>query len=91
MKLVDFANQTEQSRQAINAWVEGKTHNKIKELIKPGVLDSLTRLVLCNAIYFKGKWLTQFDKKKTIDSDFWVSSDKSIKVPIMLSLKAFVF
>ena len=83
LKFVDFKAQTEQSRQAINAWVEGKTHNKIKELIKPGLLDPLTRLVLCNAIYFKGKWLIQFDKKKTIDSDFWVSSDKSIKVPMM--------
>ena len=47
------------------------------------MLDSLTRLVLCNAIYFKGDWLRQFDTTRTVDADFYVSPDKTIIVPMM--------
>jgi len=53
---LDFASATEESRRRINAWVEQQTKDKIKELLKPGVLDGLTRLVLTNAVYFKGDW-----------------------------------
>jgi len=53
---VDFARHTEEARLTINRWVEEKTENKIVDLIGPGVLDPLTRLVLTNAIYFKGQW-----------------------------------
>jgi len=52
LRFVDFAKQTESARKTINLWVEDRTHQKIKGLIKPEMLDSLTRLVLCNAIYF---------------------------------------
>jgi len=54
----------------INDWVSGKTKGKINDLIQPGILDALTRLVLVNAIYFKGKWLNQFDKAHTNKEDF---------------------
>ncbi len=80
---VDFITKREAARKKINDWVEKKTHDKIKELIKPPMLDSLTRLVLCNAIYFKGNWLSQFDSTKTTKTDFYVSPDKTIKVPMM--------
>ena len=53
LEAVDFANEAELVRQQINAWVESKTANKIKDLIPGGVLNALTRLVLVNAIYFK--------------------------------------
>src|SRR5947209_8005102 len=56
LRQVDFAGATEQARQAINAWVEEQTQDKIKELLKPRVLTGDTRLVLTNAIYFKGDW-----------------------------------
>jgi len=62
---LDFVGQTEQSRQTINKWVEEQTGNNIKDLIPPGVLTDMTRLVLTNAIYFKGTWLKEFDKKST--------------------------
>jgi serine protease inhibitor len=52
-------------------------------LIQPGVLDALTRMVLTNAIYFKGKWALQFDPKMTFDSDFWTSATDKIKAPLM--------
>ena len=83
LNFVDFKKETEAARKTINIWVKDKTQQKIKELIKPGMVDSLTTLVLCNAIYFKGDWLSQFDKKRTIDADFYVTPDKIIKVPMM--------
>ena len=71
---VDFAGATEEARRTINAWVEKETKDKIKELFKPGVLDDGTRLVLTNAIYFKGKWEEAFDKKRTKDEVFHVDA-----------------
>ncbi len=43
----------------INKWVEEQTNDKIKELIKRGMVDRLTKLVITNAIYFKGNWQIQ--------------------------------
>lgn len=80
---VDFITDAEAVRQTINKWVENKTNNKIKDLIGPGVLDSLTRLVLTNAIYFKGNWARQFDKDKTKESPFSLSSGEKINIPMM--------
>jgi serine protease inhibitor len=83
LREVDFVTQTEKSRQIINAWVEEKTKEKIKDLIQPGVLNALTRLVLTNAIYFKGDWAIQFDKKQTKDAPFNLSKDKQVPAPMM--------
>ncbi len=82
---VDFIDEEERekSRQLINKWVEEQTNDKIKDLIPQGALDSLTRLVLTNAIYFKGNWLTQFDKKDTTEQDFKTGSGNMVKVPMM--------
>lgn len=91
LNFVDFATKTEVARKTINIWVENKTQQKIKELIKPRMFDSLTTLVLCNAIYFKGDWLSQFDKKGTMDADFYISPDEIIKVPMMSQKSKFKF
>ncbi len=80
---VDFVRATEEARKTINGWVEDKTNQKIKDLFPQGSLTDLTRLVLTNAIYFKGDWVVQFDKKKTRDENFRVSKDKIVKVPMM--------
>jgi len=80
---LDFVGATEEARKTINAWVEKQTNDKIKELFKPGVLDDLTRLVLTNAIYFKGNWATQFDKKLTKDAPFTLADGKKVDVPMM--------
>jgi serpin B len=80
---VDFRGATEQARQAINAWVEKQTQDKIKELLKPGILDNLTRLVLTNAIYFKAAWSDPFDSKNTKPGDFLVGGVKKVKTPMM--------
>lgn len=80
---LDFVGATEESRGTINKWVEDKTNDKIKNLLPQGSLTPLTRLVLTNAIYFKGTWIKQFDKSQTKDGDFRVSSTSTIKVPMM--------
>src|SRR5580704_17762962 len=80
---VDFIGSTEAARLTINQWVEQKTANKIKDLLPPGALKPTTRLVLTNAIYFKGDWQTQFDKAQTKDEDFHLSPAQTKKVPLM--------
>ncbi len=83
LKMVDFKNDTEKARRTINAWVEEKTKNKIQELIKPGVLDSLTRLVLTNAIYFKGSWAHRFKPDRTKEEQFWIETGTAVMSPLM--------
>ncbi len=79
----------EAARQTINRWVENKTENKIKDLIQQKHLTDATRLVLTNAIYFKGKWKNPFDSKDTQDSAFFVSPSTSIQVPTMYQREVF--
>ncbi len=86
---VDFAKATEAARKTINDWVEKETRDKIKELLKKGTLDSMTRLVLTNAIYFKGNWASQFKKDQTRDETFHLSADKTIKTPLMHQTRPF--
>ncbi len=80
---VDFVEATEAARKTINAWVEQKTKDKIKELIKPGVLDAMTRLVLTNAIYFKGNWASQFKEEQTRNAPFTLLNGDKVEVPMM--------
>ncbi len=83
LQTVDYAGATEEARQTINRWVEQRTEDKIKELLKPGILTPLTTLVLTNAIYFKGDWAAQFDPDKTQDAPFTLLDGKQVSVPLM--------
>jgi serpin B len=66
----DFVGNADGERVRINKWVEGETRERIKDLIPPGGVDAITTLVLTNAVYFKGTWLTQFDERTTRDATF---------------------
>lgn len=80
----DFAANSENERQRINRWVEEQTRDRIKELLKPGIIKSKTTMVLTNAIYFKGQWAEQFDPKQTSDQTFYTGrGDESVLVPMM--------
>ena len=81
-KPLDYSN-GEKARGIINRWVEQETKEKIKDLIPSGVLDSLTRMVLTNAIYFKGDWQAQFKEKSTREMPFKVTPTKTVKAPMM--------
>ena len=80
---LDFINETEASRQTINAWVADQTENRIKDLLEKGIIDAGTALVLTNAVYFKGDWELQFDERLTTDEEFWVSPEETVQVPMM--------
>ena len=88
---VDFAGATEASRVTINSWVEQKTANKIKDLLAQGSLSELTRLVLTNAIYFKGDWAAKFKPDQTQPMPFRMSPEKTVTVPMMRQSGDFLF
>jgi len=85
---LNFA-ESEPARRIINDWVEKKTKDRIKDLIPPGVLTELTRLVLTNAIYFKGDWVEPFKEALTKDQPFSVAPDTKVNVPLMRQTKGF--
>jgi serpin B len=86
---VDFIRAAEAARKTINKWVEKKTNDKIKNLIQKGVLDSMTRLVLTNAIYFKGNWARQFKEDRTKQAPFTLADGRKINVAMMNQTEKF--
>lgn len=80
---LDFINQPEASRITINRWVADQTNNHIRDLLPAGSIHSLTRLVITNAIYFKGTWVKQFDAAKTVERDFHVTPSQTVRVQMM--------
>jgi serpin B len=81
---LDFKGAPEKARMTINAWVEQQTRDRIKDLIPEGVLTPATRVVLTNAIYFKGKWKYAFPEAATRNDRFTLSTGTAIgDVPLM--------
>ena len=80
---LDFISHPEESRETINTWVEEQTEDRIRDLLQEGDIDPLTRLVITNAIYFKGDWVWQFDKNETREADFRTGTGTTVRVPMM--------
>jgi serpin B len=82
---IDFTENTEREKvvNEINAWVMQKTNDKIKDLLSQSDVDSQTKLVLVNAIYFYGDWATAFEKQATQPKNFFLSDQTQINVPFM--------
>lgn len=89
LKKVDFKQATEAVRLKINDWVAKETEEKIKNLLARGTLSSLTRLVLTNAIYFKGDWLSQFKEENTTEMPFMIDKSEKVKTPMMRQKEKF--
>lgn len=87
---LDFADGVNAAK-TINGWVEDKTNNKIKDLIGADSLDADTRMVLVNAIYFKGTWTYEFDKTKTFKGPFYVNDQDTVDVDFMKIKKHFAY
>jgi len=83
LRLVDFQAAPEAARKTINDWVSQQTEDKIRDLIPPGAIDTLTRLVLANAIYFNAAWLHPFEKESTQDGPFYLLDGSQVTVPMM--------
>uniref|UniRef100_A0A0B7BU60 Serpin domain-containing protein n=3 Tax=Arion vulgaris TaxID=1028688 RepID=A0A0B7BU60_9EUPU len=79
----NFIENADNEAKNINSWVAEQTQDKIKDLFAPGVLNSASRMVLVNAIYFKGKWDKEFEKSSTLPKPFKLSPDQKIDVPTM--------
>ncbi|MCL2778439.1 MAG: serpin family protein [Polyangiaceae bacterium] len=80
---LDFVHASEEARTTINGWVAEKTAGQIKELLLAGFVDANTRLVITNAIYFKGKWALPFSKSATHDEAFTSAPGKTMTTPTM--------
>ncbi|NWX02286.1 SPB6 protein, partial [Caloenas nicobarica] len=89
LEQTDFRHAWEDSRKQINAWVEERTEGKIQNLLAEGILDSLTRLVLVNAIYFKGNWEKQFNKERTAERPFQINKNETKPVQMMFMKDSF--
>jgi serpin B len=84
-KLIEsnFAANPDAEAKKINKWVEGKTKNKIQNLIKPGVLKPNTKMVLVNAIYFFGAWDKEFLKENTRKDKFYLDNNSNVQADFM--------
>uniref|UniRef100_A0A674MNH3 Serpin B6 n=1 Tax=Takifugu rubripes TaxID=31033 RepID=A0A674MNH3_TAKRU len=91
LESVDFRAAAETSRSNINSWVEKQTEGKIKDLLAKGIVTGDTRLVLVNAIYFKGNWDKQFKEKATRDATFHISKNSTKPVKMMQQTSEFPF
>lgn len=88
IETVNFAD-SDSSASIINKFVEEKTNKKIKNLIQPKMLNSLTRMVLVNAIYFKGNWVYPFNKNHTRKGDFYINKKDKRSIDFMAIKKEF--
>lgn len=80
---VDFARDPVASANRINAWVSEGTRERIKEFISPDKISPATRLVLTNAVYFKGEWSEPFEAEDTADADFTSDDGSTSTVQLM--------
>jgi serpin B len=81
---VDFAKDTRQAVDTINAWVARATENRIPTLFPPGAgLDADTRFVITTAVYFKGPWASPFVKARTKSGDFLAAPDHKVTADLM--------
>jgi serpin B len=85
VRLEDFAADPEGSRSEINAWVSDETDRKIANLLGPGAIEPRTRLVLVDAIYFRGDWQTPFNANLTQPASFARENADAVNVPTMRS------
>lgn len=79
----DFTGSPAPVCKEINRWVNQRTNGKISYIIGPDTINAYTRMVLTNVIYFKGEWESRFKRGDTHDEPFYVTPDKSVKVPMM--------
>ncbi len=83
LRILDFIEETEESRLAINQWVSDETGDRIEDLIPRDAIDEMTRLVLTNAIYFDAAWKHPFEKRNTSDGPFYLLDGDQVTVPMM--------
>lgn len=84
---VDFQNKAVEVTKEVNAWADKETNGLIKEIVPSNSVDASTRLILANAVYFKGAWNEKFDASETKDHEFYLLNGSSVQAPFMTSKK----
>lgn len=79
----DFADDAAGVADAINQWVEAATRRRITDLVSPDAVTPLTRLILVNAVYFKGLWSLRFDSLLTTERIFYLAGGGKVIAPLM--------
>lgn len=87
---VDFKNQPDAARENINTFVESKTNNRIRDLFAKGTIDSTTRMVVVNAVYFKADWDNQFNSALTSSMPFFHANGQT-DVKMMQNEASFLY
>ncbi|XP_051025714.1 serpin B9 isoform X8 [Acomys russatus] len=89
MEQLSFVTAAEESRKHINTWVSKQTDGKIPELLSGDSVDPETRLILVNALYFKGKWHQAFERGNTREMLFKINEKEKRPVQMMYQEKTF--
>ncbi|CAJ2641051.1 unnamed protein product [Trifolium pratense] len=84
---VDFKTKAGEVIEELNLWGKKKTNGLIETMVPRGAVDSTTKLIFANALYFKGTWDEKFDALETKEYDFHIHDDNSVKVPFITSTK----
>lgn len=91
MNEVDFQSNPDAARRIINGWVEERTEGKVEDLLPADVIDTYTRLVLTNAIYFQARWLNEFDKQRTEEGTFTNLDGSTTEMSMMTTTEGFPY
>ncbi|XP_009965823.3 ovalbumin [Tyto alba] len=89
LESISFQTAAYQARELINAWVESQTNGMIKDILQPGSVDSQTKMVLVNAIYFKGIWEKAFKDEDTQEVPFRMTEQETKPVQMMYQIGSF--
>ncbi|XP_034485107.1 alaserpin-like [Drosophila innubila] len=87
---IDFSIGSEAAN-TINGWVESRTNKLISNIVSSDALSGNTRLVLVNAIHFKGEWTVKFEESETRSEDFFLGNEKILKVSMMNAANKYYF
>jgi serpin B len=91
LRTLNFINEPEPSRLEINNWASEQTEGRIKDLLPPGVINPLIRLILTNAIYFKARWEHEFSERAIQDDTFYLLDGSEVTVPMMHQQTRFAY
>ncbi|OAP10574.1 hypothetical protein AXX17_AT2G32140 [Arabidopsis thaliana] len=80
---VDFRTKADEVNKEVNSWVEEQTNGLITDLLPPNSASSWTDLIFANALFFNGRWDSQFNPSLTKESDFHLLDGTKVRVPFM--------
>jgi len=91
MEQLDLAGDRAGSAMKINAWAAESTKDRIRDVVSAGDIDPLTKLIITNAVYFNGTWVSKFKKTETKEAPFFLVDGSSVDVPMMFQVEDFSY